>query len=389
MGDVTVLVLHPPLGSDAGPLTAALDSTRRDLAARHLARFRAAGAGDVRLVEEHDDVPFGARLRRLAGDLRTSGVVVLGSGAMPLARPADYRSFVVAAAAAVPNVPAATGAGPGDATPIALANNRYSADVIAVPRAAVLRDLPDLPGDNALPRWLEEAAGYRVADLRRRPRLGVDLDSPGDVVLLGWGLPDAATESLLAERLAAIRSVMTDRRSELTLAGRTSASALAMLERATACRIRALVEERGLRAGSVLAQSPGIAGGAGPHPFRPPRSVLGLLLGHAGPEALGGILAELGDAALVDLRVLLAHRLGVDDQRWPPAEERFAADLLLPERIADPWLRTLTESALEAPIPVVLGGHTLVGPGLRLLVAATGRRTAPGPTPRPSAPGTR
>ena len=50
------------------------------------------------------------------------------------------------------------------------------------------------------------------------------------------------------------------------------------------------------------------------------------------------------------------------------AEDRFASDLLLPDRIVDPWLRDLTRSALEAPIPVLLGGHTLVGPGVRLVV---------------------
>jgi hypothetical protein len=64
--------------------------------------------------------------------------------------------------------------------------------------------------------------------------------------------------------------------------------------------------------------------------------------------------------------VLLAHRLGADERRWPVAEGRYASDLLLHERVADPWLRALTRSALEAPVPIALGGHTLVGPGIRL-----------------------
>jgi hypothetical protein len=80
------------------------------------------------------------------------------------------------------------------------------------------------------------------------------------------------------------------------------------------------------------------------------------------------VLARLGDAALVDSRVLLAHRLGADEVAWPAAEDRYASDLLLHERIADAWLRELTRSAAEAAIPIVLGGHTLVGPGLRLAV---------------------
>ena len=350
MGDVTVLVLHPPLLPDSGPLTAALDDARRALAARHVAGFRAAGAKEASIVEETDDLLFGVRLRRLVSGVRTTGAVVLGSGALALARPADYRAFVAAAA--------------GDA-PRALSNNRFSSDAIAVAFAAVLRDVPDLPADNALPRWLEEVAGYPVDDLRRRGRLGVDLDSPGDLVLLGRPLPPLeAAASPLPARLAAVRAVLADRRAVVTIAGRTSAGTLAALERRTACRVRALVEERGMRAASRLAMSAPSAGDT-----RPAASALGLLLDLAGPEALGRFLARLGDAAVVDTRVLLAHRLGADERRWPEPEDRYASDLLLPGRIHDPWLRDLTAAAIGAPIPILLGGHTLVGPGLPLLAA--------------------
>jgi hypothetical protein len=347
VGAVTVLVLHPRLPADAGPLAGALDAARRELAARHLAGFRAAGATSVALVEEEWTEPFGARLRRLAAAAGTPGLVVLGSGALAMARPDDYRAFLAAAASGLPG---------------ALANNRYSADAVAVAGAAVLRDLPDLPADNALPRWLEEVAGYRVDDLRKRSRLGLDLDSPADVLLAGGKLP-AAVESPFPARLTALRLVLGDRRAELTVAGRTSTGTLAALERRAGCRVRALVEERGLRAASRLAQAADVAG----RPTRPPASTLGLLLDRDGPEALGRLLARLGDAAVVDTRVLLAHRLGADEEGWPPSEDRFASDLLLPERIADPWLRALTAAAVAAVIPVLMGGHTLVGPGLRLL----------------------
>jgi hypothetical protein len=108
---------------------------------------------------------------------------------------------------------------------------------------------------------------------------------------------------------------------------------------------------------------------------RPARSSLGLLLDRDGPEAFGPRLAELADAALVDTRVLLAHRFGAEESGWPVAEDRYASDLLLPDRIDDPWLRDLTASARDATIPVVLGGHTLVGPGLRLAIRGDRRWT--------------
>ena len=222
-----------------------------------------------------------------------------------------------------------------------------------------------MASDNALPRWLEEEAAVPVEDLRRRWRLGVDVDGPLDLVLLGGrhasGL-SAGDKAPVTTALAAIRSVVDDASAELMIAGRVSAANLAWLEAHTASRTRAVVEERGLRT-----RRDG---------QRPAASVLGALLDRDGPGALGGLLAGLGEAAIVDTRVLLAHRFGADQAGWPPAEDRFASDLLLPRRVGDPWLRELTASAVAAPIPVVLGGHTLVGPGLRLAIGRRPRTVA-------------
>jgi len=347
--DVSVAILHPEPGSDAGPLVRAVAEARGGLAERHRAGFLAAGAAHARvLAGPPDDTPFGARLRDLLEDAGPGGLVVLGSGAVPLMSAADRRSFLAAAAADRPG---------------ALANNRYSADIVAIARARdALARLPDLASDNMLPRWLDEVAGVPVADLRRRWRLGVDIDGPLDLVLLGenWsGALTVAERQRVERRLAAIRAVVADGAAEVVVAGRTSPGALAWLERSGAARTRAIIEERGMRT-----SRPG---------QRPAASVLGALLDRDGPASLGDHLARLGEAAIIDSRVLLAHRLGADQSHWPPAEDRHAADLLLHERIVDPWLRALTRAAAEAPIPVLLGGHTLVGPGLRL---ALGRRSA-------------
>jgi len=346
--DVTVLILHPEPGPRAGPLVRAVGAARAALAERHVTGFRSAGATDVRVIAgPPDDTPFGRRLRGLIGGLRSGGLVVLGSGAIPLATATDRRAFVAAA----------SGEARGGAAPHALANNRYSADVVAIPDAThALRDLPDdFASDNVLPRWLAETAGVEVDDLRRRWRLAIDIDGPLELVLLGGTaarfLTDAEREPV-QRQLAAVRAVAANPRGELLVAGRTSAASIAWLERSTRARSRALAEERGLRT-SVGGQ-------------RPPASVLGLLLDHAGPGSLGTHLARLGDVAIVDTRVLLAHHLGPDERAWPDAEDRFASDLLLPERITDPWLQELTTAAVTAEIPVLLGGHTLVGPGLRL-----------------------
>jgi hypothetical protein len=335
MSAVAIRIFHPEPRPDAGPLERALADARLELAQRHVGAFVRVGTRDVAIVSgAADGTPFGARLRELVARERPGGLMVLGSGGLALARDADLRPFVETASRS---------------DRVALANNRYSGDAVGISCAESLLSLPDLPSDNALPRWLDEVAGYDVRDLAGRWRLQIDLDSPLDVALVGGG----------DERLARVAAVAADRRAELLIAGRTSASTMRWLERHVPARVRVLAEERGLRASTALALE-------GESRQRPPRSVLGLVLDRDGPGALGSILAGLADAALVDSRVLMAHRFGADESRWPPAEDRFASDLLLPDSIGEPWLRELTESARLGPIPIVLGGHTLVGPGVRL-----------------------
>jgi hypothetical protein len=351
---VTVRILHPTPGRAAGAIERWVSSARAELAERHRAAFLEAGATDVAIVSgPPDDTPFGARLRALVRADRPAGLVVLGSGAIPLATGRDYRDLVAAA---------------GVDAREALANNRFSADVVAIARAEALAEVPDLPGDNALPRWLAEAAGFIVSDLRRRWRLAFDIDGPLELVLLGRaGAPAGIDLRPLEDRLAAVRSVAADRRAEMIVVGRVSVATLAWLERRVPARIRAVVEERGLRASTRLALA-GAGESGRARPQRPPASILGMILDREGPGALGATLAGLGEAALVDSRVLIAHRVGADEAAWPPAEDRFASDLLLVDRIRDPWLRALTEAAVGASIPILLGGHSLVGPGVRLLL---------------------
>jgi hypothetical protein len=342
---VTVRILHPTPGSAPGTLTRALADARSRNAERLARRFGEAGAGDVEIVGgSSDGRSFGERLRELVEGLpgagREHGLVVLGSGSIPLASGSFLADLVAVAAS-------------GERR--ALTNSFYSADVVAAGRAAALAAVPDLPSDNGLPRWLRDVAGFEIEDAGRRWRLAIDLDSPLDVLLVGGQFGTAVPIAAVQERLERLRAVAADPTAELVVAGRTSAATLRWLERRTASRTRALIEERGLRAVGTADQAR-------------PRSILGLVLDDRGPAALGRVLAELGDAAIVDTRVLLAHRLGADERAWPPAEDRFASDLHLPDRIEDGWLRDLTASAREAPIPVLLGGHTLVGPGLRLVL---------------------
>jgi len=380
---VTVLILHPPSPADGGEPVRWLATAREVIAEGHRAAFVAAGAEHVRVVsQDGGPLTFGQRLRSLAREVveatlpgRRHGLVVIGSGAMPLARRLDLEEFVRVARSVARR-------------PVALANSYYSADAVAIPDAAILLALPDLPSDNALPRWLAERAGVPVRDRRNVWRLSVDIDSPLDVVLLAGdpGCPPAlralareiaAGAPEFTDALRGVVAVMADRRSELFVAGRSSSRTLRWLETRVACRVRALIEERGMRSGTALAlgdldeerdQPPAVP--AASVELAPPRSLLALALDESGPRQLAPLIGQLCDAAVLDSRVLLAHRLGSDERRWPPLAQRLASDLLRPDEVRDPWLRELTRRALAARRPILLGGHTLVGPGLPLIPGA-------------------
>lgn len=344
MTRVIAIILHSLPLANAGPLETAFGAMRAANARRLARGFERTGAEAIVEEVRPGGAPFGSRLRTAAVAHRGAGLVVLGSGSIPLASPADLRAMTDAASKAGP----------------ILTNNRYSSDVVAIPAAVAeeaIARLPDLTADNGLPRWLSEL-GFDVVDLGRRWRLQVDLDSPIDGFLAGFG-HDVADVERVALTAARLRELVADPEAQLVVAGRTSSSTLRWLERSTASRSRVLIEERGMRTATQRQ--------------KPARSVVGLLLDRHGPRELGAILAQLGDGAILDSRVLLAHRLGVDESAWPPPEDRFASDLLLHEQVRDPWLRDLTRAAADAPIPVLLGGHTLVGPGLRLLLGAARR----------------
>jgi hypothetical protein len=257
-----------------------------------------------------------------------------------------------------------------------VANNRFSADafVVAGDLGAALDALQRCETDNAVPRRLSEA-GFGWRDLGAAAWARFDVDTTLDLALLRLatrldgvrGIDGSVRGHLEMARLPGDRplavphlerlgEVIRDRSAELVVAGRIPGATSAHLETETACRVRAIVEERGMRS----------ARGTGR-----PRSVLAALMARSSPAVLVEELAGLGDAVVLDTRVLMAAVAGsADAATWPPIEERFASDFGDHARIATAWLRELTRAASDASVPVLFGGHALVSDGLRLIVAA-------------------
>jgi hypothetical protein len=290
---------------------------------------------------------FGRRLAQIIRKRRIQRPFYAGAGGVPLLRGSDL-------AAIAHRLRESEGA--------IISNNYFSADLVAfAPGNAIARiDLPD--ADNFLPRLLHDQAGLVSEPLPRSSATQFNIDSPADLAMLKLcgGAGPRLTEYLASfeartEPYERLMTHLVDPQAEVLVAGRIGSAAWSHLERETACRVRLFSEERGMQA----------AGRAGPGEAR---SMLAFHLREVGQTKFFQHLAELGDVACIDTRPMLSH-LGIDASR----ADRFNSDLGCPERIEDPFLREFTQAAIEAPLPVILGGHSLVSGGLMLLTEAAWR----------------
>jgi hypothetical protein len=308
-------------------------------------------------IDLDDDGPFhfGARLASLIEKRGLERVVYLGGGSLPLFDAAGFDE--IARKLKHPTT--------------AITNNAFSSDLIAFRVTnAVLETIRAADRDNPLARALEESAGLTLEELPRTIATQMDIDAPSDLAILaltgegGTRLRDYLRSlDLDLSRYERVLRLFTSRDAQIVVAGRVGSHSWRYLERETACRVRLFAEERGLEA-------------EGRADDRTARSLLGFFIESAGIERLFEVLPQLGDAAFIDTRVLLAH-FRIDATR----EDRFLSDLGQWPDIRDPFLRDFTRAAAESPIPVLLGGHSLMSGGLMALNEHAWRQQENAPPP--------
>jgi hypothetical protein len=292
---------------------------------------------------------FGQSLHTICKSYALERVVYIGGGAMPLGSARDLGDMALAV---------------GGQGQCVTANNLYSADMVAFWPASALDLITLPPTDNDLAWLLHFRGGLPFAPMPRTLAAGFDIDTPTDLATLWWASQSPPTKSVigpaLSETLAKVPTsmpqlalnieraykVMATRRAEVLVAGRVGSWVWRRLETNLPCQTRIISEERGMRAGGR--EERGEA-----------RSLLGMYNDAVGTTGLITALEQVCNAAFLDTRVLFAHR-----RLKPTPQDRFASDALLPELISDPYVRELTEAALSASIPLVLGGHSLGAGGL-------------------------
>ncbi|NLS75652.1 MAG: hypothetical protein GXY76_00190 [Chloroflexi bacterium] len=238
-----------------------------------------------------------------------------------------------------------------------ITNNFYSTDFCGFTPGSHINAIHVPPYDNDLGWRMGQGGGLPNVSLPRTASTQLDIDTPVDLMVLTYdptvGKHLRAHLDSLEMDTAPIRQAMrflVNRTTEVILAGRVSSAILAYMEKEAACRVRVFSEERGMRA-------------SGRQTRGEVRSLLGHLYQSAGPRRFFNTLAEMGQALFFDNRVLWVH-CGV----WPSASDRFYSDLRQPDKIEDDFVRTLTEAALESPIPVIMGGHSLVSGDMYVIV---------------------
>lgn len=303
---------------------------------------RAVGLGArVQVTASGGDFHFGEQLRELVDKFQLDSVIYWGGAAVPLIRKEDLEDIALQLR---------------HYKNVVIVNNVQSADLIAFTPARSLHHISPPDTDNMLGSLLREM-GLRRILIENSARINLDLDTPVDMLILDHCSnvgPESrkALDQLdlprdhLSRAFKVIRESGGEQYAEVALVGRVSPSIMAVINANLPVRLRVFSEERGMKALRREETNEAV-------------SFLGFFLEEVGPEEFFARLADVADVALIDSRVLIAH-MGLS----PSAADRFYSDVGMADAVENEYLRRFTRAAYSAPIPVVLGGHSLVYGGL-------------------------
>lgn len=307
--------------------------------------LRAAGI-QVELDQEIGEQPFhfGQRLQDVVECYRLEKVLYMGGAAAPLISSAEFKYMREILE---------------QNDGILLANNYYSADIVGFTPGQALNSI-SLPAiDNTLALALSNEGGLRWVPMQRSLGLNFDVDTPTDILIMSvHPAMGAHTREAVQElnwdfgRYDAIKSLLGNPNGELVIYGRVGSNLFQYLDANTRCRLRLYSEERGMK--SLGRDGRGEV-----------QALMGKLVESLGFQNFFAFLAEIAQGAVLDTRVLFEHF------HWQlTSKDRFASDLGELDLISHPCLREFTAAAMQASIPVLLGGHSLVTGGLWALIDA-------------------
>jgi hypothetical protein len=234
-------------------------------------------------------------------------------------------------------------------------NNRLSPDLVLWKPAAAVFGVKFCRNDNEFGYALEKQGGLNVRFFPGKLGFLFDVDTPVDALLAagraecGPRMKRAVKELGHRVRLEEVRKVLCRGDwPDVGLIGRVHPVEAERFGQMRGVRVRIFSEERGMKALGRVERGE-------------VRSLVGAMIEAVGWKRFLEVLGELVACVLFDTRVVLEH-FGVKVRE----AERFAADLGIIEDVEHPFLREMVEAVLKAPVPVVMGGQSLVAGGLRL-----------------------
>ncbi len=283
---------------------------------------------------------FGARLRQVIVKYGLENVIYMGGAAAPLISPGEFSQIALALKRSRNTV---------------IMNNVQSADLVAFTPARAIDEIELPDNDNSLGYLLRDIGMSRML-VPNSGRVNFDIDTPADILILGLH-PDcgARVSRVIASldwprnKISEALEILRDDSREIAVIGRVGPSVIQYINANMVHRMRVFSEERGMKAlgreerGEVV-------------------SLLGFMVKELGPSKFFEYLSSVCDLAFIDTRVIFAH-LQKQVSDW----DRFQSDLGRFQLIKNQWVKEFTRSAWESPIPVILGGHSLVAAGLWIL----------------------
>ena len=277
---------------------------------------------------------------------KVDGYVYFGAGSGPLLTSTDIQILSKLLGNADPNS--------------CVTNNRYSADFFGVRPTNILESLNPPPvSDNNVPIRLIDENKTSVIEMTRSASTQFNIDVPSDLATLSLIKSSGPKlKAFIAQENAVLNHAVNAqwrasqhflrKDSEVFIYGRTSSRVWSYLETETACKIRIISEERGLKSAPKEHQA---------------RSILAYLIQvYGAQEVFCKLLPQFCSAAFIDLIPIIEHM-----ELTCSRNDRFSADLLNHNDIENEILREIIVAITESPIPIAVGGHSLVGSSLELL----------------------
>ncbi|ACB85786.1 hypothetical protein [Natranaerobius thermophilus] len=299
--------------------------------------------------EQEGSFHLGKTLQKLVTDYELDRVLVSGGTALPLMETWELGRYIRELQ---------------DRDDFMITNNPQSGDLILFHPARLVNEIPQFASDNELSNNLRYQAGLpqKLMDKSTAPLF--DIDTPVDLLLYYQltGKPSWLMEEYghlfarLQNKLEEVSRIAATDYRELILAGRVSGNIISYINEHLRVRLRIFSEERGMKALKRIQE-------------RKVSSFMGNLLEDLGPQGLFSYLEKVGEAALIDTRVMFYHmKRGLPDQQGADLD-RFYSDLFLYEYVQDPVIKEFTKCGYQSSMPLLMGGHSLVSGGIYALTS--------------------